>query len=114
MTASRMKAIRNLRLTIYRALTLLWLAALVAGIYFLARDNAFSPRVIGSLAVILVSIAIQAVIVRCAECRTRPGLWLVAVWTVFMDLESYLADTVLLRHCPKCGADLRAGSVRPG
>lgn len=43
---------------------------------------------------------------KCQNCGTRPGLWLLAIWTLFLDFELYFSDTVLLRNCPKCDTQI--------
>lgn len=45
-------------------------------------------------------------VIRCINCGTHPTLYLFAVWSVLLSPELYLADTILLRVCPKCGKDV--------
>jgi len=56
--------------------------------------------------VFIFSLVLQVFLVRCRNCGTRPGLWLLAVWTLLLDFELYFSDTILLKRCPKCGSDL--------
>jgi hypothetical protein len=54
----------------------------------------------------LLLVGVQASLIRCPHCRTRPGLRILAVWTLFLDLELYVADVLLLRACPRCDQEL--------
>ena len=77
-------------------------------VYFLTTGDL--RKVYIALAVIPIILIIQILIIRC-KCGCRPGLWLLAIWTLFLDFELYIADTVLLRRCPKCNRDLRQGDL---
>lgn len=94
------------RLVLYKVLTFVWLTAFVVGIYFLAADNAFSARTAACLGAIILALIAQALVLRCVHCGARPGLWVLAIWTLFVDYELYFADTLLLRRCPRCGKGL--------
>ena len=53
-----------------------------------------------------VALGIQIASVKCMSCGCRPGVWLLAIWTLLLDFELYIADTLFLRRCPKCKKDL--------
>lgn len=90
----------NLGIALYRLVTVAWLALLVSAIYIAVIGKAQS--VVMYLLPAVVLIVCQALAFRCKNCRTRPGLWLFAVWTILLDYEFYLLDILFLRKCPKC------------
>jgi uncharacterized membrane protein YoaK (UPF0700 family) len=54
----------------------------------------------------------QAALIKCPHCGTRPGLWLLAIWTLLLDPALYIADVLFLRNCPKCRKPLlRVGQI---
>jgi len=53
--------------------------------------------IIGLLALLLILF-----LVRCPHCKSRPVLRLLAIWTLFLDYELFIADTILLKRCVKC------------
>jgi hypothetical protein len=91
----------NRGIALYRLLTALWFALLVAGIYF--ADSGPTSASVACISLAAALILFQTVGFRCNTCGTRPGLWLLAVWTLLLDYELYIADVILLRKCPKCG-----------
>ena len=93
-----------MKLRIYKTLSLLLLLDIIAIVFFLTIWQITGVLVAVSLFVIF--LALQVVIVKCPKCGTRPGLWLLAIWSLFLDFELYFADTVLLRKCPKCDFNL--------
>ena len=52
--------------------------------------------------VILVGIYAFQLTFRCPNCKARPALWLLAIWTILLDFHLYVADAILLNECPKC------------
>ena len=88
----------------YRTLSVLNFALLIAAVYF-ATVGRWSAAwfFFGSL---LLCIAFQSLLLRCPHCSARPGLWLLAIWTLLLDYEFYLADALLLRRCPRCDRTL--------
>ena len=97
-----------MKLIIYRILSVILVLDIVPIVYFLTTGDL--RKVYIALAVIPMIIIIQILIIRC-KCGCRPGLWLLAIWTLFLDFELYIADTVFLRRCPKCNRDLRQGDL---
>jgi hypothetical protein len=93
-----------MRLNIYRFLSVLLIFDLIVMIYYLTVANVKGAYV--SLGFLLVILLCQAFMIRCNRCRCRPGLWILALWTLLLDFELYLADTLFLRTCPKCRYDL--------
>ena len=65
------------------------------------------------VAAILVVTA-QAMLILCPHCNARPGVWILAIWTLLFDLELYVADVLFLRECPRCKRQLVAGPVEIG
>ena len=97
-----------MKLIIYRILSVILVLDIVPIVYFLTMGDL--RKVYTALVVIPMILIIQILIIRC-KCGCRPGLWLLAIWTLFLDFELYIADTVLLRRCPKCNRDLRQGDL---
>ena len=65
----------------------------------------------GGLVILLAILAgaiiiVQVTIIKCNNCGARPGIWLLAIWTLFLDYELYLLDTLMLKKCPKCDEPL--------
>jgi hypothetical protein len=87
---------------LYRSITALWFALVVATLYFALAGPPWGA--IGCLVSVAALIVPQTVAFRCKNCGARPGLWLLAVWTLLLDYELYIADVILLRRCPKCEA----------
>ena len=84
----------------YRALSVCSVALLVAAIYLATTDRwSLAWSAFGAL---VLCIALQALLLRCPHCSARPGLWLLAIWTLLFDYDLYLADALLLRRCPRC------------
>ena len=88
----------------YRSLSVLLLALAIAAVW-LATEGRWSGAAVAVGAMILVAIA-QALLLRCQHCGTRPGMWLLAIWTALLSWEIYLADSLFLRKCPKCQKSL--------
>jgi len=86
----------------YRSITALWLALLGAALYLAVAGRSGSASACLALAAGL--ILIQSLAFRCNSCGTRPGLWLLAIWTLLFDYQLYIADVVLLQRCPNCQA----------
>ena len=64
-------------------------------------------KVIFAAAALILILISQVALVNCPECGARPGLWLLAVWTLFLDFDLYFADTIMLKECPKCKSSLK-------
>lgn len=90
----------NRGIAFYRSLTMLWLLLFVAAIYFAGIGP--SGAAISCIGLAAALILFQTLAFRCNNCATRPGLWLLAIWTLLLDFEFYIADVLLLRRCPKC------------
>jgi len=101
----------NRSIALYRAITALWFALLTAALSFAVVG---SPRI--ALACLFLAaglVGFQTLAFRCRTCGARPGLWLLAIWTLLLDYELYIADVVLLRRCPKCAAGLGPTRAEP-
>jgi uncharacterized membrane protein YfcA len=96
----------KIRLLIYKLLTIVWFSLLIAAMVFLSQ-GAFN-RSLAALLIALCVVGIQAALIRCPYCHARPGLWLLAIWTLLLDLPFYIADVLLLRECPRCERQLVA------
>ena len=91
----------NHSIRLYRAMTAAWLILLVAAVCFgLASSECVGAAV--CLALTVVRVIAQALVFRCENCGARPGLWLLAIWTLLLDFELLVADVLPLRSCPKC------------
>jgi len=88
----------------YRALSVLSLLLFVLLIWFATEARWVEAAIV--LAVGLALVVGQALMLRCQHCGTRPGIWILAFWTLLLDYELYLADALFLRHCPKCRKSL--------
>ena len=96
----------RVRLLVYKFLTLVWFVLAVAAMYFVT-DGAYKLALTALLAAFLF-VALQAMLIRCPHCHARPGLWILAIWTLLLDPELYIADVLLLRTCPHCKRPLVA------
>ncbi len=96
-----------MRLTIYKILSFVLVLDIIALVWFLTVQNWLLVMI--AVLVFILSLALQVILVKCPNCGTRPGLWLLAVWTLFLDFELYFSDTVLLKECPKCDFELARG-----
>lgn len=92
-----------MKLIIYRLLSVGLIIDLVAIVYFLTIAKLSSFYV--ALALVPAILISQILLIRCT-CGCRPGIWLLGIWSLFLDFELYIADTLLLRKCPKCNRDL--------
>jgi len=100
------------KLRIYKTLSLLLLLDIIAIVFFLTIWDI--TGVLVSVSLFVMFLALQVIIVKCPNCGTRPGLWLLAIWSLLLDFEFYFADTVLLRKCPKCDFALDQALKRKG
>ena len=90
----------------YRVLSALFLVLLVV-VVWMATDGRNSEAAVGLSAMVALAIG-QGLMLRCQHCGTRPGLWLLAIWTVFLSPEFYVADALFLRKCTRCHKSLSA------
>ena len=93
-----------MRLTIYKILSFVLILYIIALVWFLTVQN--WQLVIIVILLFILSLTLQIILVKCPNCGTRPGLWLLAIWTLFLDFDLYFADTVFLKKCPKCDSVL--------
>lgn len=84
----------------YKLLSVLLLLDIIAIVFFLTTGNFILTIACAALAVLI--LITQVLLVKCPHCGARPGLWILAVWTLLLDFENYIADSLLLRECPKC------------
>jgi len=94
----------HLNLKVYRIISFLLLFDIIAIVWFLTISNRLGILI--SAILFLTFLIMQVFLVKCSNCGTRPGLWLLAVWTLLLDFELYFADTVLLKACFKCDFEL--------
>jgi hypothetical protein len=76
----------------YRTLSVLLLILLVLAVW-LATEGRWTEATVAVTAMVLVVVG-QALMLRCQHCGARPGLWLLALWTVLLSPEIYIADTL--------------------
>jgi len=93
-----------LNLKIYKIISFLLLIDIIAIVWFLTIGDKIGLLI--SAILFLTFLTMQVFLVKCSNCGTKPGLWILAIWTLFLDFELYFADTVLLKACPKCEFDL--------
>jgi hypothetical protein len=96
----------KVRLLLYKVLTLGWFLLLIAAMFFLT-DGSVRWALAAFVGAILV-VFMQALLILCPYCHARPGVWILAIWTVLFDLELYVADVLFLRACPRCKRQLAA------
>ncbi len=84
---------------------LLFISLITSTIFFLLGKGLWGVAFVFLSILILVS---QIYIVKCPHCGTRPGKWIPAFWTLAIDFEFYVSDTLLLEKCPKCQKNLFA------
>jgi hypothetical protein len=95
----------------YRTLSVLLLILLVLAVW-LATEGRWAEATVAVTAMVLVVVG-QALMLRCQHCGARPGLWLLALWTVLLSPEIYIADTLFLRQCTRCQKSL-SDAKEPG
>ena len=100
----------KLRLFLYKVLTLPWFILLIVAMWFLT-DKQLQSALIAFLAALFV-VGVQAILIRCPHCHTRPGVRILAIWTLLLDMHLYIADVLLLRECPKCERQLMSMPVQ--
>ena len=96
----------------YRTLSVLLLVLVVVAVW-LATDGRMLQAAAAVGAMIIIAVG-QALMLRCQHCGTRPGLWILTIWTVLLDWELYLADALFLRKCPKCQKSLSEAKETSG
>ena len=96
----------------YRTLSALFLVLLVV-VVWLATDGRIKEAAVGLAAMVMLAVG-QALMLRCQHCGTRPGLWLLAMWTVLLSPEFYIADALFLRKCTRCRKSLSANKEASG
>ena|ERR1700682_3707929 len=94
----------SIGIAIYRTFSVLVLTALVAAVV-LGSVERWSEAAI-AVAVLVVAVIAQALLLRCHHCGARPGLWLLALSTLVLSPEWYIADALFLRKCPRCEKSL--------
>lgn len=88
------------RIIVYKLMTLLWGICLLAVIFY-ATVGDFRMAGLFIIATCMFLLG-QAGLVKCPHCGTRPGVWVLAIWTLLLDPAFYIADVLLLKRCPKC------------
>ena len=96
----------------YRTLSVLLLALVIVAVWLATEGRWFEAAVALGI-MVLVAIA-QASLLRCQHCGTRPGMWLLAIWTALLSWEIYLADALFLRKCPRCNKSLSEAKESTG
>jgi hypothetical protein len=84
----------------YRTLSVVALGLLVLAVWFLTDGRWMEAAIV--LAALVALVVTQALLLRCHHCGARPGLWILACWTILLDYELYIADALFLRQCPRC------------
>jgi len=88
----------------YRTLSALVLVLLIVAVVFASLGRWTEATI--ALGMLVAAVIAQAVLLRCHRCGARPGLWLLAFWTLFFSPEWYIADALFLRKCPRCEKSL--------
>lgn len=94
------------KLNIYKILTLVLFAFLLMAIYHITTGNV--QYAVISFAAAIASVLTQAALIKCSNCGTRPGWQILAIWTLLLDFELYVADVLWLKECPKCKKSLNS------
>ncbi|SRR5712691_1966084 len=94
----------NIGIATYRALSVLVLGMLIVAVVFAGLARWVEAAI--ALGVLVAAVLVQAALLRCHHCGARPGLWLLAFWTLFLGPEWYIADALFLRKCPRCERSL--------
>ncbi len=89
-----------MKIIIYRLLSITLIVDIIAAVLFLTLNKI--PLAILSLIIFIATLGIQISIIKCRNFGCRPGLRLLAIWTLLLDFELYIADTLLIKECPKC------------
>ncbi len=99
----------NIGIVTYRTLSVLILVMLVVAVAFASTGRWTEASI--AFGVLVAAVLAQAVLLRCHHCGARPGLWLLAFWTLFFSPEMYIGDALFLRKCPKCAKLLSEAKV---
>jgi uncharacterized membrane protein len=102
----------NIGIATYRTLSVLILVTLVVAVAFASTGRMAEAAI--AFGVLVAAVLAQAVLLRCHHCGTRPGLWLLAIWTILFSPELYIADALFLRKCPKCNKSLSEAKAAGG
>jgi len=94
----------SISIATYRTLSVLALVMLIVTVVFASLGRWAEATI--ALGVLVAAVIAQAVLLRCPHCGARPGLWLLAFWTLFLSPEWYIADALFLRECPRCERSL--------
>ena len=89
---------------IYRLLSIVLIMDLIAIVYFLSVK--YMSGAYASFTLVATILLAQIILIRC-KCGCRPGLRVLVIWTLLLDFELYIADSLLLRRCPNCKRDLQ-------
>lgn len=92
-----------MRMIIYRLLSIVLIMDLIAIVYFLSVK--YMSGAYAAFALVATILLTQIFLIRC-KCGCRPGLRVLVIWTLLLDFELYIADS-LLRRCPNCKRDLQ-------
>jgi len=103
--------VMNRGVALYRSVTVLWFLLLIGALHFAVSGP--SGAAVTCIVLVAVLIAFQTLIFRCSHCGARPGLWLLAIWTLLLDYELYIADVILLRRCPRCETVFKQAEKEP-
>ena len=93
-----------MRMIIYRFLSFVIIIDLISIVYFLTAKNRSGAYI--SFALLTTILLLQIFLIR-FKCGCRLGLRLLVVWTLLLDFELYIADSLLLRRCPNCKRNLQ-------
>ena len=88
----------------YRIVVSSMLALIIMGLAGFFSDSVHASYAFFSCAIICFVFLLFTF--RCANCATRPITWIFFVWLLFIDLEQFIANVILLRQCPKCRNNL--------
>jgi hypothetical protein len=80
----------------YRALSISIVVLLIAAVVFATNGNLSGA--VAALAGIVAVVLVQSVLLRCHHCGTRPGLWILAIWTLLLDPVLYSASVRVARN----------------
>ena len=94
----------KVRFLTYEFLTLVWFLLLITAMFFLT-DGSIRWGLVALATAILV-VAVPALLIQSPHCHARPGLRILAIWTLLLDVGLYVADVLFLRSASGASGSL--------
>ena len=97
------------RLVLYKLLTIVWFVLLIVAMWFLTDKQL--RMALAAFSTAIATILVQACLIRCPHCHTRPALWMLAIWTLLLDWRMYIVDIILLANVLTVNGNFNRPSV---